>query len=949
MNIRSWLARNAIALCLLLNLLAGSIVTAPVVQAEGAAVQAAGDEAWDNRFGLPGVEGGEVDSVAVAANGDIYIAGRFTKAGNVEANHIARWDGRQFHPLGEGLNDAPAQIVTDGNDVYAVGGFSAAGFVSANGIARWDGTEWSAVGAGEGATNEYGDHGWLYSATIYAGQLIIGGQFRAVDGVAANNIAAWDGTGWSALDMGVGELDWDGNWIPQGEVHALLAVGDKLYVGGSFALADAVTVNSLAVWNGSQWAAIGGGVQMREDGQTNLGKVVALAYGGNTLYAGGYFNLADGKSADYVAQYNGGVWSALGAGVKPKQFSTESPISTLLYMDGLLYAGGDFTAAGGKNVDLIAAWDGANWSEVAGGIANEGYDKVYTLAAGGDFVVAGGYFRVISNKRVESVSILSGGDWLALGQGVSTDYGDTPGKPHALAADEQDNIYVGGEFTRLGGLAAKNIGMWDGQHWQNIGDADSYVTALVVGDGFLYAGGNFTQIGGVAASHVAAMNLQTRQWSPLSSGINDTVNALAYSDGILYAGGAFKSAGNVNAEDVAYWDGAAWHAFGAKARIFEVGDKGGEVGTYVNAVAVAGDSVYIGGHFQTIQFGTNTQDLSSFAVVHNVVEWNAATDSWGRVGTPAQPGVTTGGYSGFGTDVYALALVGNSLFIGGKFNQAGGAAAAGGLARWDRAVEQWISIDGSLGGLDDAHVRGLAPSGADLLVAGKFTSAGAAPARYIARLDTTTNQWTALGSGLRWYNDIYTQADTVLAAPSGVYVGGQFDRAGEKGSLGFARWNGAMGTPNLTPGEGGAVQADGIRATFPAGAVGEDSVAILTRSPQPGYALPEGWAGLYGMRVGATTLSGKQLAQTNKPYTVQAQFTDAELAAAGIADSATLQLVAWDGTAWQSIQSCSGCGVDLQAKLVTGVTEQLQPLALVGQVPEGQQSGSKLYLPAVTR
>ena len=57
--------------------------------------------------------------------------------------------------------------------------------------------------------------------------------------------------------------------------------------------------------------------------------------------------------------------------------------------------------------------------------------------------------------------------------------------------------------------------------------------------------------GVAAASHVARMNLQTGQWSALSSGINGMVNALVYSDGVLYAGGAFKSAGNATAEDVA--------------------------------------------------------------------------------------------------------------------------------------------------------------------------------------------------------------------------------------------------------------------------------------------------------------------------------------------------------------------------------------------------------------
>ena len=795
MNVRHWLIRSTIALSLLLNLLAGSLVMAPAAHAEDTAVQAPGDELWDNRFGIPGVEGGEVTAVAVADNGDIYIAGRFTEAGNVKANYIARWDGAQFHPLGNGLDGAPDAIAVDGNNLYAVGGFASAGNVSANGIAFWNGTEWSAVGTGDGATDKYGGRGWLRAAAVYNGSLIIGGQFVKVDGVDANNIAAWNGANWQPLGMGVGEWDYDDNWTPQGEVRALLTVSDVLVAGGSFQLADNETVNSIAQWDGTSWSAVGGGVRMIENGNDNLGKVMALTYGNNTLFAGGYFNRADGKAVNYVAQYTGGAWSALGSGVKIKQWSTDSPINALAYGNGLLYAGGDFEAAGGKAIDLIAAWDGANWNEVAGGIANEGYDKVYALAAGADYVIAGGYFRTIAAKRVDNIALLLGGEWLALGQGVNTDYGDMPGKSYALTADDAGNVYVGGQFTRAGGVAAQNIAAWDGQQWHNVGDADSYIAALAVGDGFLYAGGNFTQIGGVAAGHVARMNLQTGQWSPLSSGINGTVNALAYSDGILYAGGAFKSAGNAAAEDVAYWDGANWHSFGAKYRIFEVGDRGGEVGTYVNALAVVGDNVYIGGHFQTIQFGTNTADLSTFVVVHNVVQWNSATDTWGWVGSPAKPGVTTDGYSGFGTDVYALAIVGNSLFIGGKFNQAGGTAATGGLARWERAAEEWVSIDGSIGGMDGAHVRALAPSGGDLLVAGKFTNTGAAQARYVARFNTATNQWVGLGSGLRWYNDIYTTAYTVLALPSGVYVAGEFDRAGEKASMGFARWAGALGAP----------------------------------------------------------------------------------------------------------------------------------------------------------
>lgn len=958
---QNWLVRSMFVLGLVCALLGAMLPAVPAAQA-AASEQDAGNEAWDNRFGLPGVQDSAVEAIAVAANGDIFVAGRFTEAGNQTVNQVARWDGEQFHPLGEGLKGGtPYAIVADGNDLYAVGSFTSAGYESVNGIARWDGAAWSAVGSGEGAKGPYGDsYGvWLRAAAIYDGKLVIAGEFRSVDGVPAMNIAAWDGTSWSPLGGGVhGPADYS-----IAEVRTLLTVGNVLYAGGEFELADgvwheingelvpeqAVTVNSIAAWDGAQWSPVGSGVHL-VDGSTQPGKVMALAYGANKLYAGGYFNRAGGKTVNYVAQFDGAAWNGLGSGVRPVEFSTDTPIDALAFANNMLYVGGSFTAAGGKNIDLLAAWDGAAWNEVAGGIDNEGYDRVYSLAIAPGGLVAGGLFRVMRDTMVNNVALLTGGGWQALGQGVSTDYGDMPGKPYALASDGAGNVYIGGEFTRLGGVPARNIGMWDGAAWHDLGDADSYVAALAVGDGYLYAGGNFTQIGGIAAARVARMNLQTGQWSALGSGINGSVNALAYSGGTLYAGGAFKSAGNVTAEDVAYWDGAAWHPFGARYRIFEVGDQGGEVGTFVNALAVAGDSVYIGGHFQTIQFGTNTADLSTFVVVHNVVEWNAATDQWAFVGAPQMPGVTTGGFSGFGTDVYALAVVGNSLFIGGAFNQAGGHAANGGLARWDRAAGAWVSIEGSLGGLADAHVRGLAAAGADLLVAGKFTSAGAAAARYVARFDTVTNGWASLGSGLRWYNDIYTKANVVLAAPGGVYVGGDFDRAGEHGSLGFARWGGALNAPNLTPAQGATLVDEGVKAIFPAGAVAEPGFAVFDRTGQAAHALPGGWAGLYGMRAGITTLSGHQLWQTAQPYTVQAPFTDAQLAAAKIKDPAGLRLVAWDGAAWQIISSCSGCGVDLQAKVVTGATDRLQPLALVGPVEDEQEEvGNQLYLPVVVR
>src|SRR5262245_28701659 len=52
-------------------------------------------------------------------------------------------------------------------------------------------------------------------------------------------------------------------------------------------------------------------------------------------------------------------------------------------------------------------------------------------------------------------------------------------------------------------------------------------------------------------------------WTPVGSGLNNTVYALAVSGTNLYAGGKFTVAGGVPANGVAKWDGSTWSALGS--------------------------------------------------------------------------------------------------------------------------------------------------------------------------------------------------------------------------------------------------------------------------------------------------------------------------------------------------------------------------------------------------
>jgi hypothetical protein len=123
-----------------------------------------------------------------------------------------------------------------------------------------------------------------------------------------------------------------------GRVYALAASGTDVYAGGYFALAGGVTAKYMAKWDGSAWSSLGSGMDW---------DVNALAVAGRDLYAGGNFTTAGGTSAEYIAKWDGSSWTALGSGMN-------RPVYALALSDTELYAGGDFTMADGKVSAYVA-------------------------------------------------------------------------------------------------------------------------------------------------------------------------------------------------------------------------------------------------------------------------------------------------------------------------------------------------------------------------------------------------------------------------------------------------------------------------------------------------------------------------------------------------------------------------------------------------------------------
>ena len=224
---------------------------------------------------IPGTDG-DVYAAAVDGAGNLYIGGDFMVAGGVAANRIAKWNGSNWSPLGLGINDtnlyrAVFALAVSGSNVFAGGSFTIAADLPANRIAKWDGNSWSALGAGTD---------WGVGAIAVSGSdIYAGGGFTTAGSNTVNSIARWDGNSWSALGLGL-----------NGTVETLAVSGSDLYVGGGFTRATnnsglAVAVNYIAKWNGSNWTALGVGMD---------NTVEALAVSGGDVYAGGRFYMAGG-------------------------------------------------------------------------------------------------------------------------------------------------------------------------------------------------------------------------------------------------------------------------------------------------------------------------------------------------------------------------------------------------------------------------------------------------------------------------------------------------------------------------------------------------------------------------------------------------------------------------------------------------------------------------------
>ncbi len=615
------------------------------------------------------------------ASNSLYIGGRYTDVNGIpEADRIAKvalgtgvWSALGGDGAGSGsLGGMVTSIALNTSGQVFVGGFftnvNNGGVVipEADYIAKWDGANWSALGSngsGNGALNS------VVGAIEIDGSnnLYAGGSFYDAAGVsAADYIAKWDGSAWSALgNNGAGEgalLSTGGGTI----IQRIILAGSDIYVSGYFVGASVLTADYVAKFDttNSTWSGLGSNGS--GNGSLNYG-VAGMAYSGGKLYVGGYFgNVNDNgtvlPAADYFAIWNGTHWSTLGA----PNGDFNSNVNAIAKVGTDVYVGGNFRDLGGDSrIDYLARWDGSQWHPV--GNQNQIYgalnDTVYALATDGVNLYVGGSFTYAYNNGVwlptaDYVARWDGTTWYAM-QTNGAGQGSLNGTVYALAVSGS-NVYAGGSFTNVNNNGvvipeADYLAVFNGTDWASVGSGGAGVGSL-----------------------------------------NGQVRALLLDGSNLYVGGTFTNVNNAGtviaeADYIAKWDGANWSALGNMAALSNT----------VYSLAKNGNDLYVGGIFNVI--GIPGAD--------RIAKFDTQAATWSAVG----------GASVFNSSVNSLVWYGGNLYAGGNFSNAAGIPEADYAAKFDGT--NWSALGGNGGGNGSLNrvVSALAVVDQDLLVGGDFT------------------------------------------------------------------------------------------------------------------------------------------------------------------------------------------------------------------------------------
>lgn len=537
----------------------------------------AADPAWN-----PGANG-SVAALAVSPSGAVYAGGYFTAAGGQPRTYLAKLDSvsgavdPNWNPSADSFVLA---LVVDANEsVYASGYFTNIGGKPRSRLAKLSGT-----GGGQADTAwNPGPNGVVRALALDgAGWLVVGGDFGSIGGASQYYLSKVSATG----------TGYASGWQPSlnGAVRSVaVSPAGLVHAGGAFAYVANQPRLAFATFS-ADGTPSPVALDVESPGQVQM---LAVQPNGGVIVGGAFFKANQQARRNLLRIDANGV-------LDPSWSPVESYSIGALAADasGAVYVGvtGEIyklaTDAAGQAVVKWRTWTN-------GGVEALVLDGSGALYAGGVFSTIGSEFR----KYVAKLDGGSGAVDTSWNAGLNNN-----GYVRALAVAADGTLFLGGDFTSAGGPARNRIAKLDPQGvadpaW-NPG-ADFPVQALALGsDGTVYAGGTFGTIGGQSRRRLAKLAASGVVDTDWGATVNDTVTGLALDGaGSVFVQGPFTTVNGLPRRSIA--------KLAASGAVVLDPDWNPEANRSVDALAIDGERVYVGGAFTNIG-GVRRDGLAAF-------------------------------------------------------------------------------------------------------------------------------------------------------------------------------------------------------------------------------------------------------------------------------------------------------------------------------------------------
>jgi uncharacterized repeat protein (TIGR01451 family) len=532
--------------------------------------------------------------------------------------------------------------------------------------------------------------------------------------------------------------------VGRGHVTTVARGGNTLYLGGRFNYIGPRT-GPAAMLNRSD-----GRLHNNRTLDINGQVLTAVEDGQGGWYIGGYFTQVQGVARNGIAHILAD--NSLDLNWDLDITYLENPLVYLLVKHGnTLYLGGSFNRVGAKDRFNLAAVDLASlqttdWNPRMGG-------SVRSLVVTDTSIYVGGLFLSIGGKYRANLAELNP----TTGDATEWDMG-TNAAVNSLALHKQ-TLYLSGDFTLVRGvereyLAAIDLAASQVTDWQ---PAVGTQCKLVIAGTRLYIGGGLQHVDGHERRNLASFDLATGQltdwvaWSPRSVSINDLIT-------FSVSGNTVYMSGRVYNGWLSHYLAAIDATTGLKTD-WEPGVDG-----QVNCLAVAANSVFVSGEFESVGGKMRNHVAAIDVTTGQVTDWHPED------------------FSVHG-DVNQLLVANNLVYIMGAFPGLNGSARLGinavdpitGVATpWNPKVE--LTADGRV---SDGLIAAMAVQDGLLYLGGKFTSINGVPRKSAAAIALATGQLTD------WNPGVDGSVTSLAVTNELVYVGGAFTRIGGKPRIGL--------------------------------------------------------------------------------------------------------------------------------------------------------------------